>query len=98
MTRAPETTLQQTSAVDLSDRSALPAIRGTLRPATAGRRWVGLRVPVWRLFLVLSFCIVLELTARVDEWVRYGMPLFTRVVAHDDLLVRDADGMHGRPY
>jgi hypothetical protein len=37
-----------------------------------------------------------ELTCRVEDWVMYRMPIASPYASIQDLLVRDADGMHGR--
>lgn len=46
--------------------------------------------------LTLVFCLVLEATCRIEDWIRYGTPPFTAIRTEDDLLVRDAAGEHGR--
>jgi hypothetical protein len=43
------------------------------------------------------FAIVLEATCRVEDWVAYGTPLLSPFTAQEQLVIRDADGMHGRP-
>lgn len=43
--------------------------------------------------MALSF----ELTVRVQDWVRYRMPIFSPVTSEADLMVRDRLGAHGRP-
>ena len=58
------------------------------RRATLAARWAG---------LALVGVGVAEATCRVEEWVRYGTPIFSRAASHDDLLVVDADGAHARP-
>ena len=50
--------------------------------------WVGLGIVV---------SLVFELTCRVEDWVMYRMPLVSPYRSVEDLIVRDADGMHGRP-
>ena len=47
--------------------------------------------------LTLLFAFVLELTCRVEDWVTYRAPLLGRYTSINDLMARDADGMHGRP-
>ncbi|HET7459455.1 MAG TPA: SGNH/GDSL hydrolase family protein [Gemmatimonadaceae bacterium] len=47
--------------------------------------------------LALIFAVSFELAARVEDLVRYGTPLFSRFTSQEDLTVRDALGMHGRP-
>jgi hypothetical protein len=43
-----------------------------------------------------AFALAFELTARVEDWVRYGMPLHSPYRSESDLMVRDSLGMHGR--
>ncbi len=49
------------------------------------------------LALTILFVVSLELTCRVEDWVEYRTPIFTRERSTMDLLIRDANGMHGRP-
>ncbi len=56
------------------------------------------RAPVLRwTMLAIVFVLALELTCRIDDWVKYRTPLFTPVTSQSDLLMRDRDGIHGRP-
>ncbi|MBX6332820.1 MAG: hypothetical protein IRY91_13310, partial [Gemmatimonadaceae bacterium] len=60
------------------------------------------REPLWRrtlriASLVIVFGVALEGTARIQDWVRYRMPILSRVTGESDLMMRDRDGMHGRP-
>jgi len=50
--------------------------------------WIALAI-----ILALSF----ELTVRVQDWVRYRMPILSPVTSEADLMVRDRLGAHGRP-
>jgi hypothetical protein len=47
--------------------------------------------------LAVLFVAALELTARQEDWVRYGTPVFSRIRDQSDLMVRDRAGAHGRP-
>jgi len=47
--------------------------------------------------LLLLFALVLEATARLEDWVRYRTPFFSRFRDQGELMVRDVDGAHGRP-
>jgi len=47
--------------------------------------------------LAFVFALVLELTCRIEDWVTYRAPLFSTYTSINDLVVRDSDGMHGRP-
>ena len=47
--------------------------------------------------LSIVFVLVLELTCRIEDWVTYRTPLLSRFTTINDLVIRDADGMHGRP-
>lgn len=46
---------------------------------------------------LLGFLVAFELTARLEDWVRYGMPIDSPYRSESDLVVRDSLGMHGRP-
>ncbi|HEV8215545.1 MAG TPA: hypothetical protein VGP95_06915 [Gemmatimonadaceae bacterium] len=65
-------------------------------PAVASARSGGTGVGGW-LLIVLSFVCVVEIACRVEDWVMYRMPVVSRYRSLDDLVVRDATGMHGRP-
>jgi len=54
-------------------------------------RWWG------KVALVLQFAVVLEVTCRFEDWIRYGTPVWSRVRAKEDLIVLDDKGKHGRP-
>jgi hypothetical protein len=47
--------------------------------------------------LIAVFAVALELTCRIEDWVMYRMPLTSPYSTLNDLVIRDADGMHGRP-
>lgn len=51
------------------------------------------------LFVVLAgvFGLVFELTARVEDLIRYGTPIFSPYTSQLDLIVRDEYGARGRP-
>src|SRR3954469_2044454 len=59
-------------------------------------RAVALRV-VAGVGLTLLFCLTMEPPCRVEDWLRFGMPLLTPITSQADLMIRDADGIHGRP-
>lgn len=46
--------------------------------------------------MLVLFGVTLEAACRVEDWVRYRTPLLSRARSQEDLLVRDADGAHGR--
>ncbi|HVX39474.1 MAG TPA: hypothetical protein VHB25_07860 [Gemmatimonadaceae bacterium] len=54
-----------------------------------------------RFGLVISlfavFAIAFEGTCRIEDRIRYGMPIFSPMRQEEDLVVRDRLGMHGRP-
>ena len=54
--------------------------------------WAPLR---W-IVLAVVFGVVLELTCRVEDWLRFRTPLFTTIISEGDLMVRDREGIHGR--
>jgi hypothetical protein len=43
------------------------------------------------------FVLVFELTARVEDLIRYGTPIFSPYTSQMDLIVRDEHGARGRP-
>ena len=47
--------------------------------------------------LVLVFLLSFELMARVQDSVRYPMPLLSTVNSEEELIMHDRDGAHGRP-
>ena len=49
------------------------------------------------LLILLVFAVSVEFACRVEDWVMYRMPIASRYRSLDDLVVRDATGMHGRP-
>lgn len=53
------------------------------------------RVVAWA-SLGAVFMLVAEFTCRIEDWVMYRTPIVSRVGSLDDLVVRDADGMHAR--
>lgn len=59
--------------------------------ARAARRAAG------ALTLVAICGTSLETAARVEDWVRYRTPFWSPFTSETDLIVRDAEGMHGRP-
>jgi hypothetical protein len=52
-------------------------------------------IAVWTA-VALCAAITFELTCRVEDWVMYRMPIASPYASIEDLLVHDADGMHGR--
>ncbi len=68
-------------------RDGTATSRRTSGPLTAMLRWAS---------IVVVGALVLEMTCRVEDWVMYRMPLLSRFESLDDLLIRDADGKHGR--
>jgi hypothetical protein len=46
--------------------------------------------------LFVTAAIVFELSCRVEDWVMYRTPIASPYQSIDDLVIRDADGMHGR--
>jgi lysophospholipase L1-like esterase len=47
---------------------------------------------------LVVFALALEATCRIDDALRFGTPVFSRVESEAELLVRDSTGEHGRPY
>lgn len=48
--------------------------------------------------IVFWFVVTVELSCRLDDWLRYGTPIGSPVVSQDGLLMVDATGVHGRPF
>lgn len=67
-----------------------PYAPATHRPP---RAWV---VIVGWIAVALCAGVVFEITCRVEDWVMYRMPVASPYESIEDLLVHDADGMHGR--
>ena len=74
-----------------SERSPITDRRGEIAPSSRSTRIVG-----W-LALMVVFAGVFEMTCRVEDWIMYRMPIGSRYRSVEDLLIRDADGIHGRP-
>jgi hypothetical protein len=74
----------------LAERNAAQPAASQAAGPTSGR------VTTWLLIAVVV-AVVVELTCRVEDWVMYRMPLASPYRSLDDLVVRDAQGMHGRP-
>jgi hypothetical protein len=74
--------LEEQGGEDAGDEDRRHAI---VRPVL---RWVA---------LTIVFLVALELTCRVEDWLRFRTPLFTPITSQGDLMVRDRDGIHGRP-
>jgi hypothetical protein len=64
---------------------------GEYRPRATPRTWLRWAV------LTVVFAVALELACRVEDWLRFGTPFLTPVTSQGDLLVRDSEGIHGRP-
>jgi hypothetical protein len=48
--------------------------------------------------LTVVFALALEATVRIDDAIRFGTPLLSRVASEQELIVRDSLGEHGRPH
>lgn len=46
--------------------------------------------------VVLAVLVGAEVAVRVEDWITTGTPFFSTYTSQSDLLVRDADGVHGR--
>lgn len=62
------------------------------RPGTFWTTRVGIA-----LGCLVCLALAFELTARIEDWIRYGMPIMSPFSAEADLVVHDSLGMHGRP-
>ncbi len=65
---------------------------------TAPLQWSARLVSVIQAAVVIAIIsIAFETTVRVEDWVRYRTPIGSAYRSQSDLVVRDADGIHGRP-
>lgn len=72
---------------------APPAPAGADRAPAAGRGAL-----VARSAVLVGVCLAaLEIACRVEDRIRFGTPLLSRFTSQGDLMVRDAQGAHGRP-
>jgi hypothetical protein len=77
--------------VESLEEHGVASAGGEDRPRTAPRAAVRWAV------LTVVFLVVLELTCRIEDWVRFGTPFLTPITSQSDLIMRDREGMHGRP-
>ncbi len=56
-----------------------------------------IRRAIWALAGLVAFGVAFELTARLEDLIRYGMPLASPYGSEADLVTRDSLGAHGRP-
>lgn len=73
-------------------RSDAPAAGATPLPSRR-RQLIGL---LRAASILLAIILAAEVAARVEDWVAYGTSPFSRVTSIEDLVTRDAEGMHGR--
>ena len=57
-----------------------------------------IRQILFGLGLLAVVAVSMELACRLDDAIRFGTPVFSRVESESDLLVRDAEGEHARPH
>lgn len=62
-----------------------------------GAAYHGVRRIAWALLALTAWPLLFEAGIRVDDWVRYGTPFFSPFRTQAQLMVRDAEGIHGRP-
>ena len=79
-----------------ADLALLTEKKVAVRAAGRERTSALARVAAWGALIAL-FAFTLEATCRIEDWVRYRTPLFSPIISQSDLIVRDADGVHGRP-
>ena len=85
------TTAARTSA------QAQPEPYDGLHVAAPARRSSRTSAAIQWILLFVVFSVALELTCRVEDWVTYRMPMMSAYSTLNDLVIRDADGMHARP-
>jgi hypothetical protein len=57
-----------------------------------------LRKVVFWTFMVVAFLVSAEITCRVDDWIRLGVPVYTTPNHEHDLTVKDRFGVRDRPH
>ena len=80
----------------VEDRTSLGGVYSASHDAAVHARSRARAVLSW-IPVLMVFAFVLELTCRVEDWVTYRTPALSSATSISDLVVRDADGMHGRP-
>jgi len=66
------------------------------KPTTALQWPARLRSLVQGAIVLVIVSIAFETTVRMEDWIRYRTPMGARYRSQSDLVVRDADGIHGR--
>lgn len=56
-----------------------------------------MKAPLYIASLLAVFGVSFEVACRIEDRVRYGMPLLSAIRDQEDLVIRDRAGMHGRP-
>jgi hypothetical protein len=79
------------SGIGAAPRSAL-RVESSSRPPRATIARVGETFG-----LAVLFAFSLEAACRIEDWVEFRTPILARERSQEDLLVRDALGVHGRP-
>ncbi len=88
MTTAARTQGPDAPSYEPSSPSSPSSSKSVAARIGAALQWIG---------LAAVFACVLELACRTEDWVMYRMPFQSRYASLNDLVIRDADGMHGRP-
>lgn len=89
------TTVDRTQLPPSSATYGPPAPTEPMTPPAPRPSRLRMAAGVLALFVVLG--VAMEATARIEDLVRYGTPLFSPYRSQEDLTIRDADGVHGRP-
>jgi len=79
----------------VEDRTSLDGVYSASTTAAVPSRSRARVVLSW-VPVLFVFAVVLELTCRVEDWVSFRTPALSTATSISDLVVRDADGMHGR--
>ena len=90
---APDPTPQRPPQFESPPAPTTPAPPAASPAASRGRAVIVGRAAV----LTIVFAVALEVTCRIDDWIRFGTPPFSRFISQGDLMVRDSLGAHGRP-
>ena len=92
-------------ATDAVTATTAPPRAVSFTPSSPTATRLGVQTPRRRPFataiswiaLLVAAAVVFELSCRVEDWVMYRTPIASPYQSIEDLVIRDADGMHGRP-
>lgn len=93
----PQSTIAESQSV-IPDATVFgPPLSASAHTSATGGRSGALTRAAIRIGLGLILALSFELTVRVQDWVRFRMPILSPITSEADLMVRDGLGAHGRP-